>query len=373
MKCPTCEATVPKKSTYCNKCGAELPKKAGVSKRTILMVCGGVALVLLVLFVAALLPSHKILSVDIENDQVEYGESLVFSVGYQNKSLTKMDKEIPIYMDEVLVLENEVLLKGKEAREYDYTIDFAYPGDYTLNIEDLSFPVTALGPPEFSITQAPNSDLLVVGEPYNFEYVLNNAGPSGGDMAVTLAVQGDVFFDDTVHIDADSYRVLSNAYTPLEAGALITTVNGQDISMDVYKASELKNGARMAQTKSSGLCYLDFTNSTGKDAVVYLTTADDFSTAILARYVSAGETFRVEQISESDIKIYMQLGTHWVKELNRFAVGYEAYEGTPLLDFKRYPEDDPNTYTFYDIEIVAGEEVGYGEHWVPTETLPNLK
>ena len=372
MKCQNCKATIPKNSTFCNKCGSKVPESKGKAKRIVLLLCGIVILIILGLFVSALLPNNEILSVDIENDQVQYGQPLVFSVSYQNNSLSKMNKAIPIYMDKYLVLENVVELGGQEARQYDYTIEIANPGDYTLKIDDLSFPITALGPAEFSISMDESADLPLAGEVSEMAFVLYNTGPSAGEMDVTLVVDGETVFDEAVQIDADSHRIITHSFVPLTAGEFLTNINGQDILMTAYNASDLTTGDRMTQTKSSGPCYIDFTNSSEKDAVIYITAAEDTSTALLARYVSAGETYRIQSISETDIKIFMQLGNRWVKDINRFAIGYEAYEGTPYLDFKDNPEDDVDDYTYYTIEVFREEDGGFGEHWIWTDELPSL-
>jgi len=169
MRCPKCKAKLEITYTFCNKCGTPIDKNANPApnkkKRIIVFFVLGFVLTFVIFFIAILFtPSHDILMVEIDNQQVEFDQPLTFSVEYLNTSLSKMDENIPIYMDEEVVLENEIALAGNEGARFDYEIYIAEPGEYSLIIEDQTFAITALGPPDFYVGFAEMSDLLIVDE-----------------------------------------------------------------------------------------------------------------------------------------------------------------------------------------------------------------
>lgn len=112
MRCPNCKAKLGKMYTFCNKCGTPIDKNANNApnkkKRIILFSILGFVLAIFISFTAILFtPPHEILMVEIDNQRVEFEQPLTFSVEYLNTSLSRMSENIPIYMDEEVVLDNE--------------------------------------------------------------------------------------------------------------------------------------------------------------------------------------------------------------------------------------------------------------------------
>ncbi len=341
MKCPACNANIPKKAEFCPECAHQLTpeEKETLQKKGKLLwfVLGPVLALFLgfaifIFFAAFVSSSYELVEIDIPSENIDFGAAIPVDISVEADGMLAKTFEIPVYIDSILVHTFAVDYEGGKMGEIttinqsaEIICDAASdPGQHTASINDLSDSFNVFTAPIFTFRSDADEYYYITNYPFSVDCIIANTGETGGNCDYTALFDDEVIDEGAVAIAGQSEKKFDVSVSANTDGFHTFKFGGKTYDMPFYNTFRPQTGKLMENTVK-GYGYIDFDNQTANDMVVYITPSDDSSTAVVARYIRAGEKHKIDSIVHGEYDIYIQIGNEFVPKYNEFYFDQKTY------------------------------------------------
>jgi|GEM_PF-2697253 len=304
--------------------GNEAPKKKKRKPLIILLtVLAVIVLIIISLMVVSRVtaPEPEISDFTLSANAVDDGESVEVNVACTNPSLWKQEASFPVYLNDELVFENEMQIEPEATLNSTFTLEALESGHYKVGVSDQTLPLTVRTPAKFEVSFEPDQNPIVTGVEIPIYYRVENVGESKGVASIEVKADGKTVDTAEYTIDGksafkyDATLVLEDA----DQDTVEVAVNEITEEFAVYTPEKLKNAETLMKTSVKGYGYFILTNESESDRIVYITDSEDYSKALAAVCVTAGNEVKLYSFPHGTYHLFVQTGENWIPELNKFA------------------------------------------------------
>ncbi|MEX1308337.1 MAG: zinc ribbon domain-containing protein [Eubacteriales bacterium] len=370
MKCPKCNTKIPKKADFCPECAHQITeeekKSGGKNKKVLWWILGPVLGIILILaifvfFVGFVSSSAELVAIDVSSENIDYDGAIPIEISVECYGMKKESFDIPVYLDGELVHTFAIDYEGTKMGEIEVinestevTADATtVAGVHTVAAGDLTDEFNVYTAPSFKFSSDADQYYYLTDFTFSVDCTVENTGETAGDCECVSLLNGASVDERTLEIAGKSTETFSVDVFAAEAGIHEFEFGGQTYEMPFYAAERGTTGKLMENTVK-GYGYIDFDNLTATDMIVYVTRSDDSSTAVIARYIRAGEFHKINSIVHGEYDIFVQVGTDFIPSLNKFYTDRAVYYlGT--IDLDTNVVNGSGTVYYYDIEMTQSQ------------------
>ena len=341
MKCPECQTAMPKKADFCPECGHHLTeeeKKAGKGKKKVLwfILVPVLALILVfavfVFFATFVTSSVELVSLDVPAENIDYDDAIPVDISVECFGMAKKTFEVPVYIDGDLVHTFVIDYGGSKMGKieiidasYDVSDDVStLAGEHTVAAGNLTDNFNVYTAACFNFSCDADVYYYLTDYTFSVDCVVENTGETAGECDCVSLFDDSSIDDRTLEIAGKSSETFAVDVFTTEEGIHIFEFGGETYEMPFYTAKRGTTGKLMEPTVN-GSGYIDFDNVTANDMIVYFTSTEDNYTAVLACYIRAGESYRIDSLATSTYNVFVQIGEDFMPTLNRFYGNRQVY------------------------------------------------
>ena len=283
------------------------------------------------IIIAVLIPVPYVENISLSNQrhEVEYQNSLDFSIQCTNDGGLRTKYDVPIYIDGNLIETVNFRILGYDNQTQDISIgpdrlpDF---GVHTLTVEETDISFTVLEPASFTLTIDPNEKAFVVGESYQINFSVTNTGESSGTYDYLVTFNGEESPVQSMTVNGGSTKSNMTKISSDTSGTFSLSINDSTLPVTFYDYETYTEGFEIMRSAVRGYSYFDIANNTGSDMVVYVVKGDDLENAIAARYYTDDTERKLRSFPRGEYCLFVQTGEKWIPELLRFGKDEKFYQ-----------------------------------------------
>lgn len=364
MKCPECKSKIKKGVNVCPSCKHELTaedflRRNKKKKTRVWIIIASVVAFFVGIVLLMFLPTDVYFSeLKIKTDILEYEEFLEVTVEYESIGALKADVDVPVYVDDKVVHTCSMDFSGSEIKSESFRVatgELIKSGDHVLKVEDTEIAFKVLTPADLTISCDFTEDIFLTGKEYTVDYKIENEGESSTDVLNEVLFKDEIIKTDEFIIDGKSFEDFTCLISSDEPGTFDLYFNEVNYPVDFYISSRFETGDSIKDNTVKGYSYFLIDNQTDKDIIAIVTTTDDPTLSVAARYIQSGDEYKFRSFVHGEYLVYFQTGKSWIPEIYRFGEEEQYYSPDYYNEFKNSVHGGYGTYQYYEFDITQTE------------------
>ena len=303
-------------------------------------------------------------------NQIAPGETVRIKADLENTGEVEGTYHATLMVNGVEVETKDVPLAAGAKQEISFQLTEDIPGVYKVELGGLAVTFKVIRPAEFKVvshTITPNP--AKVGEEIEITIEVQNLGEAEGTYVASLILDGIAEETKETTLGGGVTESVSFSISRDSPGTYEIEIGGVKDVIRVIQPVRLPTGTYLVKKLSGGLGELTVENGLDLDAVVVLSSSEEFETPIAAVYVRSEASYTIRGIRDGTYAICFSLGEDWDNDSKKFIrkTQYQRFEDE--LHF----ETTGSMYTTFKVTLhpVIG---GTAEtEYLDEDEFPNLK
>lgn len=269
---------------------------------------------------------------ELSPSEVEIDQPVTVSADLQNVAETEVTYHCCLLCQGESAATQDITLAGGSAEQVVFTLSQDTPGIYEVQFGNLSGSFKVLKPAEFkiaSINILPNP--VKVGEEAVITTGIRNVGDIADSYTTTLAVDGAAYETIEVTLEGGDGEMMSFPLVKDLPGSYSIEIGGQEEILRVWQPPD--TGTFFAR-HPQGSAAMEIENRfSDLDIVAVLAKAEDPTTAWIAFYIQAGDTYTARRIGHGFYVAYFTIGQEWDDDTLKFLTSATYHQCDEELKF----------------------------------------
>jgi len=329
VKCPECNAKIPKKAQFCPECAhpvtTQEEKYVKKNHKVLWFILGPIFALLLgflafVFIVGVVFSSYEVMDINVTTEAIDYNSSIPINITVDGFGMVATTFEVPVYLDGDLIHTFVFNYKGGRMGEvtiFDDSVDIVSdvstsPGQHKISTDQMTYGFDVLTPSYFALSCDADEYYYVTDNDFNIDFTITNKGETTGAYTFSVSFDGELINKITTTISGETEETKSVLLNTDREGVHVLKINNQTFKMPFFAAEDDQKTGNLMDNTAYGDSKININNTTASDVTVFLVESNDPNTAIAAGYIKAGEKYSIHSIPKGDYYLVFEYGSQFV-------------------------------------------------------------